>query len=226
MADGTEDRMPTEAEDDRVQAASLVLRLCALGVSDRRVLKAIETVPRPLFVPLEWRRHAWEDRALPADCDQTISAPSVVAIMSAALDVSERHHVLEIGTGTGYQTTILARIARRVTTIERHRKLVRAAEARWAALRITNVTAIVGDGMLGWPRQAPFERILVTAAAEKAPSKLVAQLADGGILVAPIGPQHKVQRLTLFHRQGERVDTRDLGGVRFVPIVPGLAQGA
>ena len=210
-------------DDDRIQAASLLLRLSGLGVSDRRVLKALEIVPRPLFVPPEWRDRAWEDCALPIDCDQTISAPSVVALMTAALDVSERHHVLEIGTGTGYQTAILARLARRVTTIERHRRLVRAAEERWRILGVTNVSAIVGDGMTGWPRQAPFDRILVTAACEKAPARLVAQLAEDGILVAPVGPQGRAQRLTLFHRRGERVDTRDLGGVRFVPIVPGIA---
>ena len=208
----------------RVRIAALILSLRTMGIADRRVLRAMETVPREQFVPEEWREQAYEDRALPIACGQTISAPSVVAMMSAALEVSERHTVLEIGTGSGYQSAILARLARRVTTIDRYRTLIKAAEARWQALAITNITAIAADGTLGWPRQAPFDRILVTAAAEKAPAKLVSQLVDGGILVAPVGPPDGIQRLTAFRKEGTRVDTRDLGGVRFVPLMAGVAE--
>jgi protein-L-isoaspartate(D-aspartate) O-methyltransferase len=211
-------------EAARIRTAALILSLRTLGIADRRVLNAMETVPREHFVPQEWRDQAYEDRALPIECGQTISAPSVVAMMTAALEVGDRHTVLEIGTGSGYQTAILARLARRVTTIDRYRTLVKAAEARWQALGLTNITAIVADGMQGWARQAPFDRILVTAAAEKAPSKLVAQLVDGGILVAPVGPVDGVQRLTAFRKEGTKVDTRDLGGVRFVPLMAGVAQ--
>jgi protein-L-isoaspartate(D-aspartate) O-methyltransferase len=224
MAQDSITQQGAEDEAVRVRTASLILRLRTLGIGDRRVLKAMETVPREHFVPEEWRRQAYEDRTLPIACGQSISAPSVVAMMSAALEVSERHTVLEIGTGSGYQAAILARLARRVTTIDRYRTLVRAAEGRWQALGISNITAIAADGTQGWPRQAPFDRILVTAAAEKAPARLVAQLVDGGILVAPVGPADGVQRLTVFRKEGTRVDTRDLGGVRFVPLMPGVAQ--
>ena len=216
----------TWAEDEamRVHAASLVLKLRGLGVSDRDVLNAIETVPRTLFVPKPWRRHAYSDRALPIEGGQTISAPSVVGLIIAALDVSERHSVLEIGTGSGYQTAILARLARRVTTIDRFRTLVRAAERRWTALGIRNISAVTADGALGWSRQAPFDRILVSAASAAPPVKLVTQLTDNGILIAPVGSDGSIQRLTLFQRIGQNVDTRDLGPVRFLPLIAGVAQ--
>lgn len=213
-----------EDPETQVQAASIVLKLRGLGISDRAVLKAIETVPRSLFVPAEWRRHAYSDHALPIECGQTLSSPSVVALMTASLDVSDRHAVLEIGTGTGYQTAILARLARRVTTIERFRTLSKAAEARFQLLGIRNISAIVGDGLAGWRRQAPFDRILVSAACLEPPVKLITQLTDSGILVAPIGAGEGPQRLTLFQRIGPSVDTRDLGAVRFLPVVPGPAR--
>lgn len=211
-------------DETRVRVASLVLRLRSSGVSDRRVLNAIESTPRSLFVPAEWQEMAYEDRALPIECGQTISAPSVVAMMTAALQVNDRHKVLEIGTGSGYQTAILARLARRVTTLERYKTLIQLAESRWAQLGIGNVSAIQSDGTLGWKKQAPFDRIMITAACAEAPSKLVAQLAEEGILIAPIGSSERAQRLTLFQKFGTRVDTRDLGGVRFVPMVAGVAQ--
>ncbi len=217
-------RSDDEDPGTQVQAASIVLKLRGLGISDRAVVKAIETVPRPLFVPEALRHHAYSDHALPIDCGQMISAPSVVALMTAALDVSDRHAVLEIGTGSGYQAVILARLARRVTTIERFRTLSKAAEARFQALGIRNISAIVGDGLLGWPRQAPFDRILVSAALPEPPVKLITQLTDSGILIAPIGAGEGPQRLTLFQRIGPSVDTRDLGMVRFLPVVPGPAR--
>jgi protein-L-isoaspartate(D-aspartate) O-methyltransferase len=213
-----------EDKEARIQAASLVLRLRSHGIADRNVLNAIESVPRVLFVPPAWRHHAYSDRALPIDCGQTITAPSVVGLMTAALDICDRHSVLEIGAGSGYHSAVLSRLARRVTTVERFRTLMRAAEARWQSLGIRNISAIVADGMLGWPRQAPFDRILVTAAMPAAPGNLVAQLTDSGILVAPIGSNRGMQRLTLFQRIGHNVDTRDLGAVRFPPIVAGVAQ--
>jgi protein-L-isoaspartate(D-aspartate) O-methyltransferase len=215
--------IPEEGEEARVQAAAIVLKLRGLGISDRLVLRAIEMVPRSLFVPKEWRHRAYSDHPIPIECGQTISAPFVVAAMTAALDVSDRHSALEIGTGSGYQTAILARLARRVTTIERFRTLVKAAERRWLGLGLRNISAIVGDGALGWSRQAPFDRILVTAACPTPPAKLIAQLTDSGILVAPIGAANGPQRLTLFQRIGHNVDTRDLGPARFLSIVSGVA---
>lgn len=213
-----------ENEAVRVEAASLVLRLRGQGISNLALLNAMESVPRSLFVPEEFRHQAYADRPLPIACGQTISAPSIVGGMTAALELSDRHGVLEIGTGSGYQTAVLARIARRVTTIERFRTLSRAAEARWQALGIRNISALVGDGMLGWARQAPFDRILVTAAAPAPPGRLIAQLTDSGILVAPIGPEGGLQRLMLFQRIGQNVEARDLGGVRFLPVMAGVAQ--
>lgn len=211
-------------EQTQIQAAFMVLKLRGLGVSDRGVLKAIETVPRILFVPREWKGRAYTDHPLPISCGQTITAPSVVALMTSALDVSDRHSVLEIGTGSGYQTAILAKLCRRVTTIERFRTLVRAAERRWLALGLRNITALVGDGALGWDRQAPFDRILVAAACEEPPVKLITQLSACGILVAPIGPAEGPQRLTLFQRIGETIHTRDIGPAQFLPIISGVAQ--
>ena len=213
-----------EEEAMRVNAASLILKLRGLGISDRGVLRAIELVPRSLFVPKPWRRHAYADRALPIECGQTICAPSVVGLMTAALDVSDRHSVLEIGTGSGYQAAVLAHLARRVTTIDRFRTLVRAAERRWLGLNLRNISAVTADGAQGWSRQAPFDRILVSAASPTPPVKLITQLSDNGILVAPIGPADGEQRLTLVQRIGGKFDTRDLGPARFLPLVPGVAQ--
>jgi protein-L-isoaspartate(D-aspartate) O-methyltransferase len=211
-------------EETHVQAAAIVLKLRGLGISDRAVLKAIETVPRTLFVPEKWRHHAYSDHELPIDCGQTIGAPSVIGLTTASLDVSDRHGVLEIGTGSGYQSAILSRLARRVTTIDRFRSLVKQAERCWQALGIRNISGLVGDGALGWSRQAPFDRILVSAACATPPTKLIAQLSDAGILIAPIGSGGAPQRLTLFQRVGKSVDTRDLGQVRFLPLVSGVAQ--
>ncbi|HMB46925.1 MAG TPA: protein-L-isoaspartate(D-aspartate) O-methyltransferase [Afifellaceae bacterium] len=225
MTDGSGPETELEiGEEARIRVASLVLRLRSAGISDRRVLNAIETIPRNVFVPAEWQDMAFEDRALPIECGQTISAPSVVALMTSALELHDRQKVLEIGTGSGYQSAILAKLVRRVTTLERYRTLMQQAQARWTSLGIGNITAIQADGMQGWPRQAPFDRILVTAACSQAPAKLVSQLVEEGILIAPIGATDKAQRLTLFQKFGTRVDTRDLGGVRFVPVVPGIAQ--
>jgi protein-L-isoaspartate(D-aspartate) O-methyltransferase len=213
-----------EDEETRIRAAFLILKLRGLGIGDRAVLKAIETVPRTLFIAEEWRRYAYLDRPLPIACGQTITAPSMVGLMTAALDVSYRHSVLEIGTGSGYQTAVLAKLARRVTSIDRFRTLVRAAERRWQMLGIRNISAIMGDGRLGWKLQAPFDRILVTAALPKPPGNLIAQLTDSGILVAPMILANGGQRLMLFQRIADRVDTRDLGAAEFLPIIPGVAQ--
>ena len=150
-------------EERRVRVASLLLRLRSLGISDRRVLNALEKVPRDLFVPEDLVDYAYDDRALPIECGQTISAPSVVAMMSVELNITDRHKVLEIGTGSGYQTAILALLGRRVTTLERFRLLIQGAQKRWEQLGLTNISVVQADGSHGWKRQAPFDRILVTA---------------------------------------------------------------
>ena len=210
-------------EAGRIQSARLLLKLRALGITDWAVMRAMETVPRADFVAPEWRTHAYEDKPLPIACGQTITAPSLVGKITQALDLSDRHSVLEVGTGSGYHAAVMSRIARRVTSLDRFRTLVQAAERRWQALGIRNVTGVVADGRLGWPRQAPFDRIVVTAAAAQAPVKLVSQLTDSGVLIVPIGPADGVQRLTLFQRIGQNVDTSDLGPVRFAGLESDIA---
>ncbi|HMN87741.1 MAG TPA: protein-L-isoaspartate(D-aspartate) O-methyltransferase [Bauldia sp.] len=219
------ERTPIATDDARrVRIEELILRLRKAGITDRRIVGAIEAVPRDVFVPAEARADAYAERALPIDCGQTISAPVVVGLMTAALDAGPRDRVLEVGTGTGYQTAVLAGLCRRVYTIERFRTLTEAAESRLKTLRIDNVTTLVGDGTKGWPEQAPFDRIIVTAAAEKAPPALLAQLGDGGVMVAPVGPQDGVQRLVRIERPGDTPTTTELAGSgRFVPPIPGKA---
>lgn len=200
----------------------LILELRAGGITDTRVLGAMERIPREQFVPAPFRDRAYEDVALPISRHQTVSQPSVVARMSQALEVGDRHKVLEIGTGSGYQTAVLARLCRRIYTIERHAPLLAEAEARFAALRITNITASLGDGSGGWPVQAPFHRIIVTAAAEDLLDSLIAQLEVGGIMVAPVGSGRAEQRLLRLRRTEDGAETEDLGAVLFVPLVAGV----
>jgi len=217
--------MATGDEDERrVRIADLILRFRRAGITDQAVLQAIESVPRDVFVPAESRAVAYAERALPIDCGQTISAPLIVGMMTAALDLDKGDRVLEIGTGTGYQTAVLARLCRRVYTIDRFRTLVSAAESRFRTLRITNITTLVGDGTKGWPEQSPFDRIIVTAAAETVPEPLLSQVRVGGIIVAPVGPQDGVQKLLRIERTDTGYEARDLADVRFVPLIPGKAE--
>jgi protein-L-isoaspartate(D-aspartate) O-methyltransferase len=208
------------------KAARLVLELRRAGIRDHRVLAAIERVPRERFVPPAFADQAWENVALPIGHGQTISQPLVVALMTEALEPGERMKVLEIGTGCGYQAAVLARLCRRVFTIERHRPLSQEAEARFAALRLHNVTARFGDGTKGWPEQAPFDRIIVTAAAAELPPPLLDGLAEGGVLVAPIGEARREQELVRVRRAASGFVEENLGPVRFVPLVAGLPRKA
>lgn len=207
---------------DGTRKARLIMDLRRLGVTDTGVVRAMEAVPRDLFVADAFKDQAWEDRALPAGSGQTISQISVVAFMTQALNLSDRMKVLEIGTGTGYQTAVLARLARRVYSIERHKPLLTEAEARLSDLRLRNVTLRHGDGRKGWPELAPFERIMVTAAAPRAPSELIDQLAEDGVMVVPIGPEGAAQDLVRIVRRKVGYDETRLLGVRFVPLVGGL----
>ena len=206
------------------RVARLVMELRGGSIGDNRVLGAIERVPRELFVPAAFAEQAYENVALPIGHGQTISQPLVVALMTQALDVHERHKVLEIGTGSGYQAAVLARLCRRVFTIERHRGLLKEAEARFAQARLSNITTRFGDGGKGWPEQAPFDRIIVTAAAPDVPGPLLENLTADGILVAPVGPAKADQQLLRVRRRGESFDIEDLGPVRFVPLVEGLPR--
>ena len=214
----------TLSEDDRIRQIELIMALRARGIRSTKVLAAIEKVPRHIFIDPAFRSQAYADHSLPIECGQTISQPFVVAYMSDLLEIGDRHKVLEVGTGSGYQTAVLSRLARRVYTIERYRTLSKEAEARFAALGLTNVTAMIGDGIKGWKAQAPFDRIIVTAAAEEVPEALLEQLADDGILVIPVGATSDVQYIVKIVRSGKKYDSQTLLPVRFVPLVSGKAQ--
>ncbi len=217
-------RKPDEnPEERRIEIANLLLRLRRNGITDQKVLAALESVPRDVFVPADSQDNAYAERALPIDCGQTISAPVIVGMMTAALEVGDRDRILEIGTGSGYQTAVLARLARRVYTIDRFRTLVQAAESRLRTLRISNVTTLIGDGMKGWPEQAPFDKIIITAAGDRVPEALLRQVRLGGIIVAPVGPPDGIQKLVKMIRTPEGFDETTLADVRFVPLIPGKA---
>ncbi|WP_375268474.1 protein-L-isoaspartate(D-aspartate) O-methyltransferase [Phenylobacterium sp.] len=215
------------AQDDdtpETRLARLVLSLRSQGVTDPKVLRALEATPRQLFTPDLFQERAFEDSALPIACGQTISQPFIVGLMTQALKIEPRSRVLEIGTGSGYQTAILSKMARLVYTVERYRTLMAEAEARFKALELTNVITRFGDGGQGWPEQAPFDRIMVTAAAPDEPKALLSQLKPGGILVAPVG-KGPVQVLKRYTADGQGGHTgEDLGEVRFVPLLDGVAR--
>jgi protein-L-isoaspartate(D-aspartate) O-methyltransferase len=190
------------------------------GITDTAVLRTIERVPRERFVPASFQDRAWDDTALPIEHGQTISQPLVVATMTAALDLDERRKVLEIGTGSGYQTAVLARLVRRVYTIETIKPLQDAAARLLEALRIHNVTMRHGDGGLGWPEQAPFDRIIVTAASDgDPPAALLDQLGEGGIMVCPVRRSISDQMMVKLRRENGKIVSQDLLPVRFVPLV-------
>ncbi len=210
----------TEAE----RQMQFLFQLRSRGVRDKRVLEAMERVDRGAFVQGVFAERAYDDTPLPIACGQTISQPSVVGLMSQALEVNPRDKVLEIGTGSGYQAAILSHLARRVYTLDRHRRLVRQAQAVFDELGLTNITAMTGDGSRGLPEQAPFDRILVTAAAEDPPGPLLAELKIGGIMVVPVGQSDAVQHLIKVRRTETGYDYEDLRPVRFVPLVEGLGQ--
>jgi protein-L-isoaspartate(D-aspartate) O-methyltransferase len=222
---GAKDKPLQNAGDTPAERmARLVLALRSQGVTEPAVLSAIEKTPRDLFTPDLFRDRAWEDQALPIACGQTISQPFIVGLMTQALTLEPRARVLEIGTGSGYQTTILSRLSRLVYTIERYRTLMKEAETRFAVLGLTNVITKFGDGGEGWAEQAPFDRIMVTAAADEEPKRLLAQLKPNGVLVAPIG-RGPVQTLIRYAGDGKGGFVQEsLGEVRFVPLLEGTAK--
>jgi len=200
-----------------------MLMLRNAGIGDQRVLHAMERIPRHPFTKPEFEKHAYEDAALPISHGQTLSMPSIVGKMTQALEIGPRHKVLEIGTGTGFQAAILSQLARRVYSVERHRDLTRSAVATLDPLGIVNVTCVTGDGSLGLDNQAPFDRIILTAAAEDTPSNLLAQLKEGGIMVLPVGQSDAVQTLIKITKTANGLDYQELQDVRFVPLVEGIA---
>ncbi|MEE9300096.1 MAG: protein-L-isoaspartate(D-aspartate) O-methyltransferase [Alphaproteobacteria bacterium] len=197
----------------------LIMELRQNGVSDTRVLSAIERVSREKFIPEQIHAQAYDNIALPIGEGQTISQPLVVAAMTEALEVDKTMKVLEVGTGSGYQAAILAQLCRRVYTIERFRSLLEKAEAVFHELGIRNITSRLGDGASGWPEVAPFERIIVTAAAPEVPPALLDQLAEEGVMVIPLGKAYDAQELVRIYRTETGIETEPLMPVRFVPLV-------
>lgn len=209
---------------DAATKMEFLFTLRSKGVTDTRVLTAMEQVDRADYVKGTFADRAYEDMPLPIACGQTISQPSVVGLMTQALQVSPRDKVLEVGTGSGYQAAILSKLARRVYTVDRYRRLVHAARAVFEANDITNITTFTADGSHGFAEQAPFDRILLTAAAEDPPGPLLAQLRVGGIMVLPVGQSDAVQSLIRVTRTETGYDYDELRAVRFVPLLEGLGQ--
>jgi protein-L-isoaspartate(D-aspartate) O-methyltransferase len=209
---------------DNVGRMQFLLGLRRRGISDPAVLRAMDEVPREHFVEPGFRDSAYADQALPIACGQTISQPYVVAFMTEHLAVQPHHRVLEVGTGSGYQAAILSRLARQVVSVERYRTLAESARERLRALGYDNIDVRVGDGFAGVPDGAPYDRIVVTAAAETVPEALAAQLADSGVMILPLGPHAGPQQLVKLTKGEQGIKQEALIGVRFVPLLPGKAR--
>lgn len=210
--------------EDAERKMQFLYALRSRGVTDMRTLGAMEKIDRGGFVTGVFSDRAYEDMPLPISCGQTISQPSVVGLMTQALQVQPRDKVLEVGTGSGYQAAVLSQLARRVYTIERHPRLEQAARKIFERLDLTNITTVLGDGSHGFPEQAPFDRIIVTAAAEDPPGPLLAQLRPGGIMVLPVGQSDAVQTLIRVTRTETGYDYDEILPVRFVPLVEGVGR--
>ena len=211
-------------DDIATRKMQFLFALRSKGVTDQRVLAAMETIDRGAFIRGLFAQRAYEDMPLPIACGQTISQPSVVGLMTQALQLEPRDKVLEIGTGSGYQAAILSQLARRVYTVDRHKRLVRDAREIFERMDLSNITTMTSDGSYGLPEQAPFDRILVTAAAEDPPPPLLAQLKIGGIMVLPVGQSDHVQNLIRVTRTETGFEYDELLPVRFVPLVEGLGR--
>ena len=218
--------MPKPSQDDAdVGRMEFLLTLRRRGISDKAVLRAMDEVPRAQFVAADHVDSAYADQALPIACGQTISQPYVVAYMTERLGVAPQHRVLEVGTGSGYQAAVLSQLAREVVSIERYRTLADSARKRLAALGCDNVEVVVGDGSAGAPERAPFDRIVVTAAAETVPQALVDQLAEeGGVMLLPVGPHDGAQHIIKLTKSQTGLAREELIPVRFVPLLPGRAR--
>lgn len=213
--------MPANKNIDRME---FILALRRRGITNAAVLRAMDEVPRERFVPEIVREQAFQDHALPIDCGQTISQPYVVAYMTELLELQAQHRVLEIGTGSGYQAAVISRIVNMVVSVERYRTLAGIARKALDRVGYTNIEVMLGDGLEGAPRRAPFDRILVTAAAEEVPPALIEQLAPEGILVLPLGPHSGPQQIVRLRKTEQGVTREDLIAVRFVPLLPGQAK--
>ena len=216
--------MPDQPADESVERMGFMLTLRRRGISDQAVLRAMDEVPREHFVGPGETAAAYADHALPIACGQTISQPYVVAYMSEQLAARPEHRVLEIGTGSGYQAAVLSRLVSEVISIERYRTLVETARSRLKTLGYDNVEIVLGDGLVGMPVRAPFDRIIVTAAAETIPEALVEQLGVDGVMILPLGPHSGAQDLVKLTMTKDGPMRTDLIPVRFVPLLPGRAR--
>jgi protein-L-isoaspartate(D-aspartate) O-methyltransferase len=214
--------MPTAGSDE--ERMQFLLDLRRRGIGDAAVLRAMDEVPREYFVAPDMVESAYADRALPIACGQTISQPYVVAYMTEQLALQPQHRVLEIGTGSGYQAAVLSRLAREVVSVERFAQLADAARIRLETLGFGNVEIVVGNGIDGWPERAPYDRIIVTAAAEEVPQALVDQLAEGGTMLLPLGPHGGTQHLVKLNKAQTELTRQKLIAVRFVPLLTGKAK--
>ena len=207
-----------------LELINLIMQLRKHGIHDTRVLRAMELVPREKFVEEAFIDQAYADTALPLACGQTISQPYIVAYMTQSLGVEPGDTVLEIGTGSGYQAAVLSHLCRQVYTIERYKELQKSASKQFEKLGITNVTTIIGDGWIGWPPQAPYDRIIITAAAPEAPEALLEQLKVGGRMIIPLGETRETQFLVQIDKTEEGLERKELLAVRFVPLVKGRVK--
>ncbi|HTI87686.1 MAG TPA: protein-L-isoaspartate(D-aspartate) O-methyltransferase [Alphaproteobacteria bacterium] len=213
-----------QAEKQDVGRMEFLLTLRRRGITDQAVLRAMDEVPRARFVETDFAGSAYADQALPIACGQTISQPYVVAYMTEKLRLRPEHRVLEVGTGSGYQAAVLSRLVREVVTIERYRTLAEAARERLRALGYDNVEVVVGDGFAGVPDKAPYDRIIITAAAPQVPDALVDQLAEDGVMLLPLGPQDGPQNIVKLTKTPTGLEREDLIAVRFVPLLHGQAR--
>ena len=212
------------AGNQDVGRMEFLLTLRKRGITDQAVLRAMEEVPRSEFVQPDYANLAYSDHALPIACGQTISQPYVVAYMTEQLGLKREHRILEVGTGSGYQAAVLSRLAREVVSIERFRTLADTARERLRRLGYNNVEVVVGDGFAGVPEKAPYDRIVVTAAAEKLPQALVDQLGEGGVMLLPLGPHEGTQHIIKVTKTSTGLEREELLPVRFVPLLPGQAK--
>ena len=206
------------------QKMQFILSIRSKGVVDNNVLKALETVNREQFLKGLFAQRAYEDTPLPIECGQTISQPSIVGLMTQALRITDRDKILEIGTGSGYQTAILSKLARRIYSVERFKPLYEEARAIFRKLQLNNITSVWSDGSQGVVEQQPFDRIIVTAAAEDPPPTLLNQLKIGGIMVIPVGQSDEIQKLIRVERTEKNFKYEDLCDVRFVPLLEGREE--
>jgi len=206
------------------QKMQFILSIRSKGVVDNNVLKALEMVNREQFLKGLFAQRAYEDTPLPIECGQTISQPSIVGLMTQALRITNRNKILEIGTGSGYQTAILSKLARRIYSVERFKPLYEEARAIFRKLQLNNITSVWGDGSQGVVEQQPFDRIIVTAAAEDPPPTLLNQLKIGGIMVIPVGQSDEIQKLIRVERTEKNFKYEDLCDVRFVPLLEGREE--